>query len=791
MIPKHIIQTDEQPRGYEKHIIALNPEYAYLFFTPSERRYFISCHFPEKVLTAYDTLVPGAFQADLFRYCALYILGGVYMDYKIIPIRPLRFIIHDEDEIVLCADYERTNSLHLVTSILNSFIATVPKRSFFLHLINECVYNILHHQSFFRSHMKQGIYDTILSITGPTMVYHVYQSMREQTPRCKHVIVNNDERSYVHFQIVSLQGDILMLKTRELEPNRIHYSDLWSRDCVFYQNKTITPHYTIYVYPHDFCDVFSFKERPRHILIQREEGWGLDLTLKIIRDHETFHVHVGTHPNPIKYIPKPKIWSIVMPIVSLEFLPLSLYSRFLDASELDMFLLICPESQKKELEQKTSHYPYIPFRILTDEEILPITVLCEPGWYKQQLIKLVSCRYINSDKYIVLDSDMYPTRPFGYDDLIHNHRLKYLFEPWHDENTSHYSTHSSWWKQSCVILDIDVNTLRQETHLMSVTPQIFVKNICSSLIDHLQDRFGTEWMKLLCMMKFTEFTLYWLYVKYYLHKDSIYTYQGFPLWVHDDETNVLLPMSHDEAIQRVQHSFSMNKSIFSVVQRYLQIPYIDVFHYSHSVEFDAIFIISSTLNPNRVKGSFTTEERFEQTLETIYSIRERVPNSFCLFVDGSKELSRHHRETLEALCNHAMFVYEEAQEYVDQLNIGRGESKLLEIGTCYLKQQSIQAKRIFKLGARYSLTDDFDMEQFPIQRYVFRQHMDSSIQQYVYTTGLYAIADLSSFQTFLKHAQHSDDMIEKVYHDVISDVVLIDTLGVKGQLSYNKHFFQI
>lgn len=55
----------------------------YKFYSDDEAGNFLSTHFPPEVRQAYDALRPGAFKADLFRYCALLIHGGVYADMDI------------------------------------------------------------------------------------------------------------------------------------------------------------------------------------------------------------------------------------------------------------------------------------------------------------------------------------------------------------------------------------------------------------------------------------------------------------------------------------------------------------------------------------------------------------------------------------------------------------------------------------------------------------------------------------------------------------------------------------
>jgi hypothetical protein len=54
------------------------------FYTDAESATFLSTHFPPEVREAYDTLIPGAFKADLFRYCVLLIHGGLYADVDIL-----------------------------------------------------------------------------------------------------------------------------------------------------------------------------------------------------------------------------------------------------------------------------------------------------------------------------------------------------------------------------------------------------------------------------------------------------------------------------------------------------------------------------------------------------------------------------------------------------------------------------------------------------------------------------------------------------------------------------------
>jgi Glycosyltransferase sugar-binding region containing DXD motif len=56
----------------------------YKFYSDDDATNFLSTHFPTEVREAYDAIKPGAFKADLFRYCVLLIYGGVYADVDIL-----------------------------------------------------------------------------------------------------------------------------------------------------------------------------------------------------------------------------------------------------------------------------------------------------------------------------------------------------------------------------------------------------------------------------------------------------------------------------------------------------------------------------------------------------------------------------------------------------------------------------------------------------------------------------------------------------------------------------------
>ena len=63
-------------------LIKYNSAIRFHIYHELQGRSFIEKHFSERVLFAYDTLIPYSYKRDLWKYCVLYIRGGMYLDIK-------------------------------------------------------------------------------------------------------------------------------------------------------------------------------------------------------------------------------------------------------------------------------------------------------------------------------------------------------------------------------------------------------------------------------------------------------------------------------------------------------------------------------------------------------------------------------------------------------------------------------------------------------------------------------------------------------------------------------------
>ena len=104
VIPLTIYQTwytkDLPPKMHEnvELLKKQNPEFEHFLYDDNDCRKFIKENFDKDVLNAYDSLIPGAYKADLWRLCILYIKGGIYMDIKLNCVNGFKLLELTEDE---------------------------------------------------------------------------------------------------------------------------------------------------------------------------------------------------------------------------------------------------------------------------------------------------------------------------------------------------------------------------------------------------------------------------------------------------------------------------------------------------------------------------------------------------------------------------------------------------------------------------------------------------------------------------------------------------------------------
>jgi mannosyltransferase OCH1-like enzyme len=114
-----------------------NPGFKHCLFDDNDCREFIKKHFRPDVLDAYNRLIPGAYKADLWRLCVLFINGGIYLDIKLTCINGFKLIELTENN-----HFVKDRTHITKNGIYNTLISSVAGNPFLLRAIQRIVFNV-------------------------------------------------------------------------------------------------------------------------------------------------------------------------------------------------------------------------------------------------------------------------------------------------------------------------------------------------------------------------------------------------------------------------------------------------------------------------------------------------------------------------------------------------------------------------------------------------------------------------------------------------------------------------
>jgi len=204
------------------------------FYTNTTIMEFLQLYFPPIVLETYLLINPeyGACMSDFFRYCVLYIFGGMYVDLKTHIRKPLDklwetyFETCGEKGLVYVSHWPMARYHHIQSvelnhpdgEIMNWVLFASPGHPFFKLVIDEMVRQI---QAWHVQKYRYGEKINVLRLTGPIFLTRMVLMARKKDPT---IVVNQAVNDYVRYTYttssVRIENDRSMYK----EAGIPHYS---------------------------------------------------------------------------------------------------------------------------------------------------------------------------------------------------------------------------------------------------------------------------------------------------------------------------------------------------------------------------------------------------------------------------------------------------------------------------------------------------------------------------------------------------------------------------------------
>uniref|UniRef100_A0A6C0JGL7 Glycosyltransferase n=1 Tax=viral metagenome TaxID=1070528 RepID=A0A6C0JGL7_9ZZZZ len=223
-IPLNIFQTwhslDLPPKMKEtvELLKSQNPEFTHYLYDDSMCREFIKINFNDDILYSYDSLKPGAYKADLWRYCVLYKYGGIYLDIKFQCANGFKLINFTDNEYYV-KDIPQFN---IFPGIYQAFLICLPNNKILFDNICRIILNC-----------KTCNYDVIcaLDVTGPTLMAKNFDLNQFNNLFLKNTgtsIINsknNDVEILIEYE--EYRDELNIYKKTE------HYGELWAKQDIY------------------------------------------------------------------------------------------------------------------------------------------------------------------------------------------------------------------------------------------------------------------------------------------------------------------------------------------------------------------------------------------------------------------------------------------------------------------------------------------------------------------------------------------------------------------------------
>lgn len=238
-------------------------------------------------------------------------------------------------------------------------------------------------------------------------------------------------------------------------------------------------------------------------------------------------------------------------------------------------LILTPASHLKEVSEAVRKLPKpdVEIKFLTDEEVYPYDRKSTTGWERQQALKLLVSRHIDTDFYLIFDCDVFATKRFAERDLVQNNKAIMDLQ----------EKPSGFQDISMVAEMIGMEPKQKDIEVMKVTPALLSTHITRNLLNHLKKKHCQNTPISLpeylykslainqdeALERVTEYMLYYLYA---LHSGELWKrhYKGLLICNH----NVWYP---EECFEWDPSKVFSDQGYFCVYQGNFRVPATIVF----------------------------------------------------------------------------------------------------------------------------------------------------------------------------------------------------------------------
>ena len=218
MIPFNIVtyyhdltNFPENMKNNYNQLVNDHPDFICNIYDNNSAYEFINNHFDKKIAYAFLKLKPYSYKSDLFRFCYLYIMGGIYVDIKYQCVKDFRF------EQLTDKEYLVSEPLGVQTCLL----ILHPRN----HLMIECINEITRKT-------ENNYYGTTPLWTGPYLLSEKYKILYKDNQINKELSWINNGKQHINLNGIDILQEYSAYRDDlSINSDQPHYTDMfWNKD---------------------------------------------------------------------------------------------------------------------------------------------------------------------------------------------------------------------------------------------------------------------------------------------------------------------------------------------------------------------------------------------------------------------------------------------------------------------------------------------------------------------------------------------------------------------------------
>lgn len=179
------------------------------------------------------------------------------------------------------------------------------------------------------------------------------------------------------------------------------------------------------------------------------------------------------------------------------------------SKETSNIYIVAPEKSVDFISLNLKRYSNLIYNFIKDEDILPhiYKYRTTNSWYIQQVLKLAVHKFIETEFYMIFDSDIICCREFSTSSFLKDNKSFVSYT----KSKNCYD----WAKGSSIILQVEAPS--PDTLIMNITPNIFATDIAKKLLKYIEDMYKSPADIFLLdhtEVHWSEYTLYYLFARH-------------------------------------------------------------------------------------------------------------------------------------------------------------------------------------------------------------------------------------------------------------------------------------